>query len=216
MKKKALIIGSSKGIGKSILAGIKGMEYEIINPTSKELDTSKIDSILKYIKKLKKIDVLILNTGGPPAKNFFQITNKEWNQYYNQLFLGFVKILQLIKINDGGYIFAVTSHTIKKPEDNLVLSNSFRVAFSSVFKTYSKLVSKKKISCINIAPGPIKTRRLEQLAKNLNKFEKKLPMKYAANPDEIGNFVKSILINKIKYLNGVTINFDGGLSDFLF
>jgi len=216
MKKKALIIGSSKGIGKSILEGIKGMEYEIINPTSKELDTSKINSILKYIKRLKKIDVLILNTGGPPAKNFFQITDKEWNKYYNQLFLGFVKILQLIKINDGGYIFAVTSHTIKKPEDNLVLSNSFRVAFSSVFKTYSKLVSKKKISCINIAPGPIKTRRLEQLAKNLNKFEKKLPMKYAANPDEIGNFVKSILINKIKYLNGVTINFDGGLSDFLF
>jgi 3-oxoacyl-[acyl-carrier protein] reductase len=216
MKKKALIIGSSKGIGKSILEGIKGMEYEIINPTSKELDTSKINSILKYIKRLKKIDVLILNTGGPPAKNFFQITNKEWNKYYNQLFLGFVKILQLIKINDGGYIFAVTSHTIKKPEDNLVLSNSFRVAFSSVFKTYSKLVSKKKISCINIAPGPIKTRRLEQLAKNLNKFEKKLPMKYAANPDEIGNFVKSILKNKIKYLNGVTINFDGGLSDFLF
>ena len=77
-------------------------------------------------------------------------------------------------------------------------------------------VSEKKISCINIAPGPIKTRRLEQLAKNLDKFEKKLPMKYAAGPDEIGNFVKSILKNKIKYLNGVTINFDGGLSDFLF
>lgn len=216
MKKKALIIGSSKGIGKSILEGIKEMEYEIINPTSKELDTSKINSILKYIKRLKKIDVLVLNTGGPPAKNFFQITNKEWNKYYNQLFLGFVKILQLIKINNEGYIFAITSHTIKKPEDNLVLSNSFRVAFSSVFKTYSKLVSEKKISCINIAPGPIKTRRLEQLAKNLDKFEKKLPMKYAAGPDEIGNFVKSILKNKIKYLNGVTINFDGGLSDFLF
>jgi 3-oxoacyl-[acyl-carrier protein] reductase len=41
-------------------------------------------------------------------------------------------------------------------------------------------------------------------------------MKYAASPDEIGNFVKSILNYKIKYLNGVTINFDGGLSDFLF
>ncbi len=216
MKKKALIIGSSKGIGKSILDGIKEMEYEIINPSSSELDTSKINSILKYVKKLKKIDVLVLNTGGPPAKNFFKITNKEWNKYYNQLFLSFVNILQLVKINNGGYIFAITSHTIKKPEDNLVLSNSFRVAFSSVFKTYSKLVTHKKISCINIAPGPIKTKRLEQLAKNLKQFEKKLPMKYAASPDEIGNFVKSILNYKIKYLNGVTINFDGGLSDFLF
>jgi len=216
MRKKALIIGSSKGIGRSILEAINEMEYEIISPSSKELDTSKINSLIKYVKKLKKIDLLILNTGGPPAKNFFKITDREWNKYYNQLFLGFVKILQSIKINDNGYIFAITSHTIKRPEDNLVLSNSFRVAFSSVFKTYSKLVSNKKISCINIAPGPIKTRRLEQLAKNLNKFEKKLPMKYAASPNEIGNFVKGILKHKIKYLNGVTINFDGGLSDFLF
>ena len=50
----------------------------------------------------------------------------------------------------------------------------------------------------------------------IKKFEKKLPMKHSASPDEIENFVKSILNYKIKYLNGVTINFDGGLSDFLF
>ena len=216
MKKKAVIIGSSRGIGRSILKSVEKLNYEIINPSRKELDTSKINSILKFIKTLKKIDVLILNTGGPPAKEFFQITDQEWNKYYNQLFLGFVKILQLIKINKEGYIFAITSHTIKKPENNLVLSNSFRVAFSSVFKTYSKLVSDKKISCVNIAPGPIKTDRLKQLVKNLKSFEKKLPMKYAADPDEIGYFVQSILKNKIKYLNGVTINFDGGLSDFIF
>lgn len=216
MKKKALILGSSRGIGKSILQGIEDLNYEIINPTRKKLDTSKIISITKFIKKLKKIDVLILNTGGPPAKNFYEITDKEWDKYYKQLFLGFVKILQLIKINKGGYVFAITSHTIKKPENNLVLSNSFRLAFSSVFKTYSKLVAGEKISCINIAPGPIKTDRLKHLAKNLKKFEKTLPMKYAAQPDEIGKFVQSILKNEIKYLNGVTINFDGGLSDSIF
>ncbi len=216
MKKKALIIGSSRGIGKSILDGLKKLDYDIISPSRRELDTSKINSILRFIKNLEKVDVLILNTGGPPAKDFFKITDNEWNKYYNQLFLGFVKILQLIKINREGYIFAITSHTIKKPENNLVLSNSFRVAFSSVFKTYSKLVADKKISCVNIAPGPIKTDRLKQLAKNIKSFEKKLPMKYAAEPEEIGSFVHSILKYKIKYLNGVTINFDGGLSESIF
>ena len=174
MKKKALIIGSSRGIGRSILDGLKKLDYDIISPSRRELDTSKINSILRFIKNLEKVDVLILNTGGPPAKDFFKITDNEWNKYYNQLFLGFVKILQLIKINREGYIFAITSHTIKKPENNLVLSNSFRVAFSSVFKTYSKLVADKKISCVNIAPGPIKTDRLKQLAKNIKSFEKKI------------------------------------------
>ena len=126
-------------------------------------------------------------------------------------------MIQNIEIKNNGYVFLVSSHTIKRPENNLTLSNSYRVAFSSILKTYSKLVSKKKISCINIAPGPIKTDRLKKLVgKKLNEFEKTLPMNYAAKPEEIGKFVKLIIENEIKYLNGVTINFDGGISDYIF
>ena len=38
----------------------------------------------------------------------------------------------------------------------------------------------------------------------------------AGDPKEIGKFIKMIIENDIKYLNGVTINFDGGLSKNLF
>ena len=54
------------------------------------------------------------------------------------------------------------------------------------------------------------------MPKTLKVLKKKLPMKYAAEPEEIGSFVHSILKYKIKYLNGVTINFDGGLSESIF
>ena len=40
-------------------------------------------------------------------------------------------------------LFLISSHTIKAPEDNLVLSNSYRVAISSVFKTSAKDIVKK-------------------------------------------------------------------------
>ena len=210
--KSALILGSSKGIGKSIKKKISDLNIKIISPSSKELDTSNLDSVKKFLKSLKSVDYLILNTGGPPAKDFFSITENEWNRYYVQLFLSFVIILQKTKLKKNGFIFLISSHTIKNPEDNLVLSNSFRVAISSVFKTVSKIYSKKNISCINIAPGPIKTKRLKKLVKNINDFEKKLPLGRAGNPNEIGNFVKLIIKSNIKYLNGVIINFDGGLS----
>lgn len=213
---KALIIGGSKGIGKSISQKLKRLKFKIISPSSKELDTSKISTVRKFIKKNDKFDILILNTGGPPPMNFFHINEKMWNKYYNQLFLSFVIILQNIKVNKNGYVFLISSHTIKTPEDKLILSNSYRVAFASVLKTYSKIQSKNKISCINIAPGPIKTQRLKNLVKNMKQFEKNLPLGYAAHPDEIGLFVKSIIQNKIKYLNGASINFDGGLSPSLF
>ena len=210
--KTALIIGSSKGIGKAIKIKLHELKIKIIAPTRKELDTSKLNGVKKFIKKLNYVDYLILNTGGPPAKDFFSISENDWNKYHIQLFLSFVIILQKIKIKKNGFIFLISSHTIKNPEDNLVLSNSYRVAISSVFKTVSKIYSKKKITCINIAPGPIKTKRLRKLVTNMKEFEKKLPLGRAGNPDEIALFVQSIINLNIKYLNGVIINFDGGLS----
>ncbi len=216
MKKIALILGSSKGIGKSIYEELKKINIKIYNPKRSELDTSNIKQVENYLLKIKSVDYLILNTGGPPKKNFFKIEKSDWLKYYNQLFLGFVIILQKLKIKNNGYIFLISSHTIKNPENDLVLSNSYRVAISSVFKTVSHLYATKRINCINIAPGPIKTNRLKNLVKDLKKFEKNLPMRRAGDPKEIGKFIKSIIVGNIKNLNGVTINFDGGISKNIF
>ena len=85
------------------------------------------------------------------------------------------------------------------------------------FKILSKEYAQKNISCINIAPGPINTDRTQELIDNIKEFEKTLPMKRLGEPKEIGNFVKSIIENKIKYLSGtVTINFDGANSNLYF
>ncbi len=213
--KTALIIGSSKGIGRAIKKNLQ-VKFEILNPSSKELDTSNITLVKNYSSNLKPVDILILNTGGPPAKDFFSVSEDEWLKYFNQLFLGFVVLLKNINIRKNGYIFLISSHTIKNPEDNLIISNSIRSAFASVFKTLSNHYSKKNITTINIAPGPIKTKRLINLVKNLEKFEKNLPLKKAADPDEIGKFIASIIDNNIKYINGTTIVFDGGLSKSIY
>ena len=47
-------------------------------------------------------------------------------------------------------------------------------------------------------------------------FKKSLPMKRDGSPDEIGKFVSLIVENEIKYINGVTKNFDGDLSPNIF
>ena len=118
-------------------------------------------------------------------------------------------ILKNLKINNNGYIFLISSSIIKEPSESLIMSSSLRLGFSSVLKSLSKTFSSRGISIINIAPGPFKTRRVKDLVKNLALFEKKLPTKKIGNPAEIGKFVKFILSNKIKYLTGSTIYFDG-------
>ena len=214
--KKAVVIGGSRGIGKAIASSLKTLGIKVISTSTKTLDTSSIEKTKEFIQRTKKLDYLVLNTGGPPPLNFFEITESDWIKYFNQLFLSFVLILQKIKINNNGYIFLISSHTIKSPQDNLVLSNSYRLALSSVLKTVSNLRNHQNITCINIAPGPIKTDRLKFLVKDMKKFEKSLPMGRAGTVNEIANFIKAIVQYKIKYINGVTINFDGGLSKNIF
>jgi len=98
---KAIVIGGSRGMGKAISSSLSSIGYDVIATSKKELDTSNLNSVKDFVQNHNETDVLVLNTGGPPAKEFFSVTEEEWQQYHNQLFLGFCIILQKIKINEG-------------------------------------------------------------------------------------------------------------------
>ena len=212
----AIVLGASRGIGKAIAESLKSIEIDVFSASKKDIDTSNLDSVKKFLENHNQTDILVLNTGGPEPKPFATVTEEDWKSYHNQLFLGFVTILQNIKINDGGYIFLISSNVIKEPNSKLIISSAYRAAFTEVFKVLSKEYAEKQISCVNIAPGPINTDRTQELIENVEEYKKSLPMKRLGEPEEIGNFVKSIIQNKIKYLSGVTINFDGANSNFIF
>ena len=213
---KAIVLGGSRGIGKAISDALKTIEIDVFAASKKDIDTSDLKSVKKFLEKNTQTDILVLNTGGPSPKPFLTITEEDWNLYHNQLFLGFVTVLQNIKINDDGYIFLISSNVIKEPNAKLIISSAYRAAFTEVFKVLSKEYAEKNISCVNIAPGPINTDRTKELIENVEEFKKTLPMKRLGEPEEIGNFVKSIVENKIKSLSGVTINFDGANSNCIF
>jgi 3-oxoacyl-[acyl-carrier protein] reductase len=213
---RAIVLGGSRGIGKAISNSLKSIEIDVFAASKNDIDTSDLNSVRKFLEIHDETDILVLNTGGPAPKPFLTITEEDWKLYHNQLFLGFVTILQNIKINNGGYIFLISSSVIKEPSAKLIISSAYRAAFAEVFKVLSKEYAKKNISCVNIAPGPINTDRTRELIDNIKEFEKTLPMKRLGESKEIGNFVKSIIENNIKYLSGVTINFDGANSNYIF
>jgi 3-oxoacyl-[acyl-carrier protein] reductase len=213
---KAIVLGGSRGIGKAISNSLKSIEIDVFTASKKDIDTSNLDSVKKFLEEHSETDILILNTGGPQPKLFSTITKEDWEKYHNQLFLGFCTILQKIKIKDNGYIFLISSNVIKEPNMKLIISSAYRAAFTEVFKVLSKEYARNNISCINIAPGPINTDRTKEIIENIEEFKKTLPMKRLGEPKEIGNFVKAIVENEIKYLSGVTINFDGANSNHIF
>jgi 3-oxoacyl-[acyl-carrier protein] reductase len=212
----AIVLGGSRGIGKAISDSLKSINCDVFAASRKDIDTSNLESVKKFLDIHKETDILVLNTGGPEAKEFSDVTEDDWKKYHNQLFLGFCLILQKIKINEGGYIFLISSSVIKEPNPKLIISSAYRAAFSEVLKILSKNYAKQNISCINIAPGPMNTDRTKELIENIDEYKKTLPMGRLGEPEEIGNFVKSIIENNIKYLSGVVINFDGANSNYIF
>ena len=214
--KKAIVLGASRGIGKSISDSLKKLDLDVVSLSSNNIDTSNLDSVNRFADENNSADILVLNTGGPPIIEFEKISKEDWEKYHNQLFVGFCTLLQKIKINDGGYVFAITSNVIKEPNSKLIISSAYRAAFSSVFKILSKEFAKRDVSLINIAPGPINTDRTKELVENVEEYANSLPMKRLGKPEEIGNFVSSIVEKDIKYLSGVVINFDGSNSNFIF
>lgn len=210
--KKAVVIGGSKGLGQQISKGINSLGIKTYSCSRKEIDTSDLESVKKFIKKHKNTDILVLNSGGPPPLKFEKISVNDWNKYFNQLFLGYFILLQNIKVKKNGYIFYISSSIIKEPGDTLLISSTLRSAMSSLLKSLSLKNSKKNISTINIAPGPFKTRRIKELVKNIKKMEKELPSGRIGDPKEIGLFVKFIIQNQIRYISGSTVYFDGNIN----
>lgn len=216
MQKKAIVIGGSRGMGKAIADELAKAGLVVTGTSKAELDTADLSAMEKFAKSLTPVDVVVLNTGGPPQRAFQEIANLEWETYHRQMFLGFAVFLKHAPLADNAYLFAITSGGIKEPQADLLLSGTYRAALTSLLKVLSKLWAERGISIVNIAPGPIETDRLRELVADMDEFKNKLPMKRLGRPEEIGKFVRVIVENEIKYLNGVTVNFDGGRSNFLF
>lgn len=209
-------MGGTRGIGKAIAESLASSGHHVLATGRATVDTSDMSSVRNFADTHRHTDILVLNTGGPPAKDFEDVTESEWRKYHNQLFLGFVTLLQNITVRNGGYVFLISSSVIREPSPRLVISSAYRAAFTEVFKIQSKIMAERDISFVNIAPGLVDTDRARSLLTKMRFNPDSLPMKRMGQPREVGDFVAAIVDRKIKYLSGVTIPFDGAASAYTF
>ena len=257
--KVALIGGASKGLGKGcavqlakegVNVAICAIDKESLNKTTDFIrkitdievlpilaDLSEIKGIKenivdKVISKFNRIDILVVNSGGPKPGTFFDVSEKDWRDAFNSVLYYVIELYRLIipqmKKNKWGRIINSTSLTVKEPAETLILSNVFRTGVISLAKTISKELIKYNITINNICPGAFKTDRAIQLMKDQSKrmgisieeIEKKavknLPLGRYQLPEELGDIVTFLCSELAKGITGTTIQIDGGISNGLF
>lgn len=191
--KKALIMASSKGLGKSVALELskEGAEIMICARNRTELvktaneisrmTNSKVHFVVADVSlaedrkrllselasKMGGADILICNSGGPPSGNFESHDEKAWQNAFSLLLessVGMIKgNLPYMKKQGWGRIITITSQAVKQPVEGLILSNSVRASVVGLVKTLSNELGSFNITVNNVMPGYTQTKRLENL-----------------------------------------------------
>ncbi len=117
----------------------------------------------------RQVQGVLLNAGGPPAKTIMETTPADWDDAYYKLLRWKVPFVQALlrgmKLAGYGRILFLESQSVKQPIENLVLSNSLRMAVAGFAKTLSRELSGTGITANLIAPGSHETPAIERLYK---------------------------------------------------
>lgn len=190
--KKALIGGSSRGIGKAIAQQLaeSGASVTLMARNEEKLkvilsklavsegqkhnyllvDFNDFDGYKKTIERFfetHEIDILVNNTQGPKAGGAMDLEVSDYQEAFDVLFKSSVFTTQLalqqMMKNQWGRIINVASISVKEPLSYLALSNSIRAALVTWAKTLATDVAQHQITVNSILTGYFDTERIKDL-----------------------------------------------------
>ncbi len=250
--KKFLVCGATSGFGRGVAENLLAEGAKIIAVAR---DKDKLDELADHYKKsvsifsadltseehiealfekndLSDIDGALINAGGPPAGNFLETDISEWDKAYRSVVRWKIimtkKLVPILRKNSYGRLLYIESASVKQPIENLVLSNSMRMAVVGMIKSLALDLASEGITLNIMAPGYHETKAVKRLVtkksekENISYEEAKsqinsgIPLGFMGSPDDFGSLATWLLSEKSRYITGQTINIDGGVVKHVF
>jgi 3-oxoacyl-[acyl-carrier protein] reductase len=234
----AIVCGASAGIGLGcaealaaeganvvmLARGREALEREAarLGATAVAGDVSSADDldglVAKAVESHGGIDVLVLNSGGPPRTAALDVTDEQVESAVELLLLSSIRLVRLcrphLERSGRGRVIAITSSSVKEPIDNLALSNAIRPGLVGWLKTAARELGPASVTVNAIAPGRIETERLREVYPDgpTAADAAAIPLGRFGQPREIGDVVCFLASDRAAYVTGATIAVDGGLT----
>ncbi len=248
--KVALVTAASKGLGQAsavalaregarlsisarsdaienTAAQIREVGGEVLAIKADVTKQADINSMIKQtLDTYGRIDILVINAGGPPPGNFLDLTVDDWEAGVQLTLMSAVRmcydVIPHMLENGGGSIVAIESLSIKQPINNLILSNSIRLAVIGLLKSLSLEFGKKGIRINSVNPTFTHTGRVDQIFKareastgepvteQLAAISASIPLGRIGTPEEFGRTVAWIASPAASFIHGTNLMFDGG------
>ena len=245
--RRALVTGASRGLGRAIALALAAegaavtavarnaerlsqLTTAVSGPgsvTTRVCDLSDAAAIQGLTAVLENLDVLVLNTGGPPPGTAADTTDALWSAQFEAMFLSVVRLTRLalpgMRKRGFGRIIAVVSSGVIQPIPNLAISNAIRLALVGWAKTLASEVANQGITVNCLAPGRIATDRVAELDQgrakregiSLDEVERQsrasIPAGRYGESEEFASMAAFLASQQASYVTGSVIRIDGGM-----
>lgn len=238
-KKKALVTGSSRGIGRAIAIALAQDGYEVIlhcagNVAKAEEVKAQIESnggsarILKadlcdldatraLAQQAGDVDVLVLNASLQVPEQWSKINTEDCQKQLNCNFVSSLLLIQAfapgMQKRGWGRIITIGSVQERKPHPNMLIYSASKAAQTNMVQSLSLQLAKDGITVNNIAPGVIYTdRNVEALsdAAYAQKVTATIPVGFYGEPEDCAGMVRLLCSEAGRYITGQSIYIDGG------
>lgn len=249
----ALVAASSKGLGRAVAerlaaegasvmissrdeGALARTAAEIRESTGAEVGHAAADLrrrediealVGRAVERFGGVDVLVTNSGGPPAGGFDDFEDEGWQGAFELNLLSMIRLVRAVlpsmRERGGGRIVSIASSSIKEPIRNLILSNTFRAGIAGLAKSLSAELAPDGILVNTVGPGRILTDRavaieaaaaesrgvpVEQVRREV---ESLIPLGRYGTPEEFATTVAFLASPANTYVTGQSILIDGGM-----
>jgi 3-oxoacyl-[acyl-carrier protein] reductase len=196
------------------------------------MDLLKPEAIQAFVegslKALGRIDVLVNNVGAGLTRPFEELTEKDWHETVERNFWIAVRccqaVLSMMKAHGGGRIINIAALSGKVPRRGQIGSNVAKAALINLTESLACEVGSYGIRVNAVCPAAILTERWEarvrgiavergeQYDETLRQLARtKIPAGRFGTPDDVAALVVFLASDKSDFINGVSIEVDGGL-----
>ncbi|MBI9047424.1 MAG: SDR family oxidoreductase [Anaerolineaceae bacterium] len=203
--------------------------YEVFTTSANVNSPEAADTIREMVlSKYGKLDILITNSGGPPAGLFEEFSEADWHNAIDASLMSHVRLIKSflpeLRASQAAAVLTITSYSVKQPVPNLILSNSIRAATVGLTKSLANELGNEGIRFNSILPGWTETQRVTDLLTHravanqtsveieLKKIVKDAPLGRIAQPEEFAKAAAFLVSPAASYITGVMLNVDGGIT----